>query len=52
MQTTIQNYAQAPDVQKRYQEDPAFKARLDKLMKQTQMQLMQQQNRVIGRYGA
>lgn len=53
VQQTIQNYfAKAPDVQKRYQEDPAFKARLDKLAKQTQMQLMQQENKKIGRYGA
>lgn len=49
---TIQNYAQAPDVQQRYREDEAFKARLDKIVKQTQMQQMQIQNKKIGRYGA
>lgn len=51
VQQTMQNYVQAPDVQKRYQEDPAFKARFDKLAKQTAFQLMQQQNAHIGRYG-
>lgn len=52
VQQTLQSYVQAPDVQKRYQEDPAFKARFDKLAKQNSMQLMQQENAKIGRYGA
>lgn len=49
---TIQNYGQQPDVQQRYQQDPAFKARLDKIMKQTSMQQKQNLNKKIGRYGA
>lgn len=49
---TIQNYGQQPDVQQRYQQDPAFKERLDKIVKQTDMQKKQIANRRIGRYGA
>ena len=50
--STIQNYGQQPDVQQRYQQDEAFKTRLDKIVKQTQMQIMQDENKKIGRYGA
>ena len=49
---TIQNYGQQPDVQQRYAQDPAFRARLDKIIKQTEMQQKQAVNRKIGVYGA
>ena len=48
---TIQNYMQQPDVQSRYNQDEAFRARLDKIIKQSQFQLTQRENSVIGRYG-
>ena len=47
----MQNYAQAPDVQQRLQQDEAFRARFEKLVKQTQHQIVQADNRKIGRYG-
>lgn len=49
---TIQNYMQSPDVQMRYQTDPAFKERLDAYAKQNQMNADQQQNAQIGKRGA
>lgn len=47
----LQGYVQAPDVQARYQQDEAFRARLDKLGKQISFALEQRQNAVIGRLG-
>ena len=49
---TLQNWAQSPDVTARYQQDEAFKGRVDAYTKQVQMLQMQQQNQVIGRLGA
>lgn len=49
---TIQNYGQQPDVQQRYAQDEAFRTRLDKIIKQTEMQQKQALNRKIGVYGA
>ncbi len=49
---TIQNYGQQPDVQARYSQDEAFRGRMDKIIKQTEMQQKQILNRKIGRYGA
>lgn len=48
---TIQNYGQQPDVQQRYQQDQAFKARLDKIVAQTTMQQKQEVNKKVGVYG-
>jgi hypothetical protein len=36
----------------RLQQDQAFRQRFEKLVKQTQMQEMQIENKKIGRYGA
>lgn len=47
----IQQYAQAPDVQQRLQQDPNFKQRLEKRAKQYQFQLTQANNAKIGRLG-
>jgi len=49
---TIENYGQQPDVQQRYQQDEAFRGRLDKIVKQTRMQISQNLNKKIGVYGA
>jgi len=49
---TIQNYGQQPDVQQRYAQDPSFKARLDKIVKQTGQQIVQKKNAKVGVYGA
>lgn len=48
----IQQYMASPDVQQRYQSDPAFKDRIDKYAKQLQFQITQSQNAKIGRLGA
>lgn len=49
---TVQNYFQSPDVQARYQNDPAFKERMDAYIGQVQMAVDQQNNKQIGRLGA
>lgn len=50
---TMQQYIQnAPDVQQRLQTDEAFRTRIETRMKQYQMQLAQQSNRLVGVYGA
>lgn len=50
---TIQNYVQnAPDVQQRLQADEAFRGRMEARMKQYQMQQKQEENKMIGVYGA
>jgi hypothetical protein len=41
----------AQDVQKRWQEDEAFKARLDAYVKQIQHQAQQRQNALTGKLG-
>jgi hypothetical protein len=51
-QQVMQQWMQSPDVQQRYNSDEPFKERVDKRYKQYQMQLMQQQNAKIGKYGA
>lgn len=51
-QQVVQQYAQSPDVAQRYQQDESFKARIDKIVKQIRMQLMQNENKKIGRLGA
>ena len=48
----MQEWGQSPDVVQRYNADDAFKERVDKRMKQYQMQIMQQENAKIGKYGA
>lgn len=48
----IQGWMQQPDVQQRYAGDEAFRGRVDKYAKQLQFQQTQQQNAVIGKYGA
>ncbi len=48
----IQNYSQQPDVRQRYSTDQAFKARMDKIVKEVSMQQKQNLNKKIGRYGA
>lgn len=41
-----------PDVQARYQQDEAFKKRIDTFLKQIEFQQTQQQNAMVGRLGA
>ncbi len=48
---TIQQYMQQPDVMQRFQQDEAFKTRLEKYMQQYQFQMQQMQNAQIGRIG-
>jgi len=49
---TLQNWAQSPDVVRRYQEDEAFAERVNVYAQQIQMLEEQQQNKQIGRLGA
>jgi hypothetical protein len=48
---TIQQYMQQPDVMQRFQQDEAFKGRLEKYMQQYQFQMQQMQNAQIGKIG-
>ena len=48
----IQQFTQAPDVQAKLSADQAYRERIEKIAKQFQFQATQQQNAVIGRYGA
>jgi hypothetical protein len=49
----IQQYVQgAPDVQQRMSQDEAFRKRIEKLAKQMEFQITQQENSRIGKYGA
>lgn len=48
----MQQWMQQPDVAARYQQDPAFKNRVDTRVKQYQFQKTQKQNAQIGRLGA
>ena len=47
----IQQYVQQPDVMQRLQSDEAFKARLEKYVKQTQFIMQQAENAQIGKVG-
>ncbi len=47
----IQQYVQQPDVMQRLQSDEAFKARLEKYVKQVQFQMQQAENAQIGKVG-
>ena len=47
----IQQYFQQPDVMQRVQQDEAFKARIEKYLKQYQHQIDQAQNAQIGKIG-
>ncbi len=47
----VQQYVQQPDVMQRLQSDEAFKARLEKYVKQIQFQIQQSQNAQIGKIG-
>ncbi len=50
---TMQNYIQgAPDVQQRMQSDQAFRERMEARWKQYEQQLVQKDNKKVGRYGA
>lgn len=51
-QQTLQNWAQSPDVVQRYQQDEAFKARVDAYTKQVSMLQEQANNKIVGRLGA
>jgi hypothetical protein len=52
-QQVLQNYAQAPEVQQRVQnEQDPLRERLEKLQKQMQFQITQRENAQIGRLGA
>lgn len=48
----IKQYMTAPDVQQRFQQDESFRERLETRVKQYQMQQMQEQNKLVGIYGA
>lgn len=48
----MQQYLQSPDVQQRYQQDEAFRERIDARAKQYSFQQTQQQNAQIGKLGA
>lgn len=48
----IQQAMQEPDVQQRYQQDEAYRKRMDVYIKQIQFQSTQQQNAMVGRMGA
>lgn len=50
--SVIQNWLQAPDVMQRFQQDKPFQQRVQKRIKQYQMQMTQSQNAKIGKYGA
>lgn len=50
--TTLQNWAQSPDVVARFQSDESFAARATAYYKQVEMLQMQAENRVVGRLGA
>jgi hypothetical protein len=48
----MQNWVQAPDIQQKLAQDEVFRERVEKRLKQYNMQLQQEQNKKIGRYGA
>jgi len=51
-QATVQNWSLSPDVVARYQQDEAFRSRVDAYTKQIEFAGEQQQNKIIGRMGA
>ena len=48
----FQQWLSQPDIAQKFQEDEAFRGRAEGWLKQTQMQITQKQNAVIGRLGA